>query len=156
MVTLDPHENLVVAEITENDLYPYDKLLSYENTEDGLPSLVMVSHLIVSGALNSEGYPSSASPNVIYNFKNDYDGLVISDEINMLGLLNYYEDKDQLYLDLVLAGHDIILNFDEDPNEIYHMIEVIEQAVIDGDISEERIDSSVRKILRKKGFEVRE
>ena len=72
----------------------------------------------------------------------------------MLGLLSYYEDKDQLYVDLVLAGHDIILNFDEDPNEIYHMIEVIEQAILEGEISEDRIDNSVRKILRKKGFEV--
>ncbi|MBT3450961.1 hypothetical protein HN448_03260 [archaeon] len=154
LVTLDPHENLVVAEITENDLYPYNQLLSYGTTGQGLPSLVMVSHLIVSGAINSEGYPSSVSPNVIYNFKNNYDGLVISDEINMLGLLSYYEDKDQLYVDLVLAGHDIILNFDEDPNEIYHMIEVIEQAILEGEISEDRIDNSVRKILRKKGFEV--
>lgn len=156
LVTLDPHQSLVVAEITDNDLYPYEKLISYESAEQGLPSLIMVSHLIVSGAINSEGYPSSASPNVIYNFKDDYDGLVISDEINMLGLLNYYEDKDQLHKDLVLAGHDIILNFDEDPNEIYHVIEVLEQAVLDGEISEERIDNSVRKILRKKGFEVKE
>ncbi len=148
LVVSDPHQNLVSAEIADEDTFPYGELLEHID-------MLMVSHIIVEGTVSSNGVPSSVSPEIILPIKEVFPGLIVSDEINMLGLLDFYgDDLDALYIDLVLAGHDIILNFNEDPNELYRMIIVIVAAVEDGSISEDQIDASVRKILEKKGITV--
>ena len=147
LIISDPHKNLVEATIEEEDLYPY------ENLND--PHFIMVSHLIIDGLLNSNEKPSSVSTEIMHPLKESHPNLIVSDDILMLGLQNFYEDNtDQLYIDLVLAGHDVILNFDEDPNEIYHMIEVIAEAIENNIIAQEQIDQSVTKILELKGFTV--
>jgi beta-glucosidase-like glycosyl hydrolase len=88
--------------------------------------------------------------------KNGYDGLIISDEINMLGLKNFYESLDDMYIAVFRAGNDLVLNFDEDPNEVYRMIKVVAGAVRSGEIALVEIDNSVKKILLLKGFEIKE
>ena len=147
LVTRDPHKYLVTATIDNRDLFPYSELAK---DVDG----IMVSHLITSGAIDSRGIPSVASPQVIGTLKQRYDGLVISDEINMLGLKDFYPTLDEMYLAVFIAGNDIILNFNEDPNEIYRMIQVVKKGVEQGDIPESQIDASVTKILKAKGFMV--
>ena len=114
----------------------------------------MVSHVIASGAVDTEGKPAVVSEAVISELKQNYSGLIISDEINMLGLKKYYSTLDEMYVAVFAAGNDLILNFNEDPNEIYHLIQVIKEAVDRGEIDEERIDDSVEKILAAKGFVV--
>ena len=81
--------------------------------------------------------------------------MIISDEISMLGLKNFYPTSDALYIAVFKAGNDLVLNFDEDPNEIYRMIQVVREAVLRGEIPEEQIDTSVKKILDAKGFVVK-
>jgi len=147
LVVRDPHKYLVVAEIADQDIYPYQELA------DNVKS-VMVSHVIVSGAVDSEGLPSVVSSTAISALKKNFAGLIISDEINMLGLKNFYSSQDEMYLAVFKAGNDLVLNFNEDPNEIKHMIEVVAEAVEGGEIPEEQIDGSVRKILELKGFTV--
>jgi len=115
----------------------------------------MVSHIIAFGDVHSQGIPSVVSSDIIGPLKEDYSGLIISDDTMMLGLRNFYDDVDQLYVDVFAAGNDLVINFDEDPNEIYRMITVVEEAVNRGEISEEQIDNSVRKILTAKGFVVK-
>jgi beta-N-acetylhexosaminidase len=150
LVVLDPHQELVVAEIESEDLYPYE----YLSTGDRVRSF-MVSHIIAFGDVHSQGIPSVVSSDIIGPLKEDYSGLIISDDTMMLGLRNFYDDVDQLYVDVFAAGNDLVINFDEDPNEIYRMITVVEEAVNRGEISEEQIDNSVRKILTAKGFVVK-
>ncbi|MBU0457422.1 MAG: hypothetical protein KKD75_04735, partial [Nanoarchaeota archaeon] len=116
---------------------------------------LMVSHLITSGEIDSQNLPSVVSKEVIDKIKKDFDGLIISDEIHMLGLKIFYSSLDEMYVAVFKAGNDVILNFDRDPNEIYHMIQVIKDAVEREEISEEQIDNSVRKILVAKGFNLR-
>jgi len=150
LVVKDPHKFIVTADIDERDVYPYQYLI-----EKGDVKAVMVSHIITSGEVNSEGIPSVVSRKVIADIKEKYDGLIISDEIHMLGLKNFYTSVDEMYVAVFKAGNDIILNFDRDPNEIYRMIQIVAAAVQQGEIDEEQIDNSVRKILEAKGFEVR-
>lgn len=145
----DPHKQLVTAIINKQDIYPYQYLIG-----DGVVDSVMVSHLITNGVINSEGYPSVVSEKVIGDLKEGFKGLIISDEIQMAGLRNFYSTLDEMYLAVFKSGNDIILDFDEDPLEIYRMVKVVEAAVQRGEISEEKIDSSVRKILTAKGFVV--
>tara|TARA_Y100000310_G_scaffold344226_1_gene455834 strand:+ start:1648 stop:2778 length:1131 start_codon:yes stop_codon:yes gene_type:complete len=151
LVIKDPHKYLAAAEITNQDLYPYQKLSERTSTK-----AVMVSHLITYGKVNSEGKPSVASQKIINHLKKDvgFKGMVISDEINMQGMKKFYPTLDEMYVDVFKAGSDVILNFNTDPNEIHRMIKVIEKAVWKGDIDEDKIDESVRKILRFKGFKV--
>src|SRR3989344_4872589 len=58
LVIRDPHKYIVTAEIDEKDIYPYQEL------SDTVKS-VMVSHIIVSGAVDSEGLPTVVSSKAI-------------------------------------------------------------------------------------------
>ncbi len=85
---------------------------------------------------------------------------MITDEIGMLGLRNYYTNNlgqtnfKQIFVDLFKTNNDIILTFDRNPQRIYSMIGDVEEAVLRGEISPERIDDSVQKILSAKGWKV--
>jgi beta-N-acetylhexosaminidase len=148
LVANDPHKGLVIAEIDQVDLFPYD-YLSKKTDVGG----IMVTHVIALGEVNSEGEPSVVSQQVV-GMLGDYGGLIITDDTMMLGLRNFYDSVDEMYIAVFNAGNDLILNFDEDPNEIHRMIQVVKSAVESGKISEEQIDISVKKILNAKGFVV--
>ena len=153
LVVSDPHQNLVSATIDSEDLVPYESLVAKEG--ENLVDLIMVSHIIVDGEVSSNASPSSVSTELMHPLKESYAGLIISDDILMRGLQDFYEeDLDQLYIDLVLAGHDLIINFNDDPNEIYYMIQVIVDAIDSGIIDEAQIDASFTKIVELKGFTV--
>jgi beta-N-acetylhexosaminidase len=149
LVVNDPHKNLVSAEISSADVYPYIYLAEKDEVK-----AVMVSHVISSGEVDSQGVPAVVSAEAIGELKKEYSGLIISDEIHMLGLKSFYPTVEEMYIAVFKAGNDLVINFDRDPNEVYRMILVIKKAVEEGDISEEQIDNSVRKILEAKGFEV--
>lgn len=146
----DPHQFIVVASIAEEDQLPYQYLFGKKDAK-----AVMVSHLITVGEVESGGVPAVVSEHLIQELKARFEGLVVSDEINMLGLKNFFDDDDEMYLAVFKAGNDLVLNFNKDPQEIYHMIQVVAQAVRDGIIPEEQIDASVQKILEAKGFKVK-
>ncbi len=149
LVVKDPHKYIVSAEISKDDILPYDYLI-----EKGDVGALMVSHLITTGAVETNGIPSVVSPEIINSIKNNYNGLIVSDEIHMLGLKKYFSSLDELYVAVYKAGNDLILNFDRDPNEVYRMIKIVSAAVDSGIISRSQIDNSVRKILVAKGFTV--
>lgn len=149
LMVKDPHKYIVAAEIGKKDLYPYEYL-----AEKGEMKAIMVSHIITSGQIDSEGVPSVVSKKVLDDLRTHFNGLIVSDEIHMLGLKNYYKTLDEMYIAVFKAGNDVILNFDKDPNGIYHMIQVIKAAVERGEIPETQIDASVTRILEAKGFSV--
>ena len=149
LMVKDPHKYIVAAEIGKKDLYPYEYLV-----EKGEVKAIMVSHVITSGRIDSEGVPSVVSKKVLDDLRTHFNGLIVSDEIHMLGLKNYYNTLDEMYIAVFKAGNDVVLNFDKDPNEIYHMIQVIKAAVERGEIPEAQIDASVTRILEAKGFSV--
>lgn len=150
LVVRDPHKYVVAAEIAEEDVYPYQYLI-----EKGDAKAIMVSHMISSGVVDSAGVPAVVSKKVIDDLKKDYGGLIISDEIHMLGLKDFYDTIDEMYIAVFQAGNDVILNFQNDPNEVYRMVQVIKRAIKDGVIDENEIDKSVTKILIAKGYQVR-
>jgi len=149
LALLDPHKQLVIAQIEENDLYPFRYL-----REQGILENMMVSHVIVSGALDSGSKPAVVSAKIISSWQENFSGLVITDDTMMQGLRKFYSSPEEMYVDLFKAGSDLIINFNDDPLEIFNLIEVVKEAVEKGEISAERINRSVRKILLAKGFEV--
>ncbi len=147
LIDNDPHKHINYKNISDEDLYPF--LVSIENNVPG----IMVSHIIVNGSLDSEGKPTVTSEKIIQDLRGKYDGLIVTDEINMLGLKEYYENVDEMYIEVFSADNDIILNFDNHIENITHMISVVENAVLSGDISEDRIDRSIARILKAKNVD---
>lgn len=146
----DPHLYVVKSEISEEQLEVFESAL--ENV-----SAVMVGHAIVSGAADSKGMPSSVSGELISELRKKFDSLIISDDASMRGLRNmYFFNERQLFIDLINAGNDIIIdasswNFYYNYN-FKKRIAYIEEAVKSGEISMARIDESVRRILKAKGY----
>ena len=114
----------------------------------------MISHLITEGVVSSNGKPADVCPELIQSLRNEYSGLIITDEIGMQGLRKYYKNNDDLYLDLIKAGNDIILFYDPHSNVLSRFINVVEDAVNKGIIEEKRIDESILRILKAKTIEV--
>jgi len=150
LVGKDPHKLIVAAQIDGKDIFPYQYL-----SDRGDVKAIMVSHIISLGEINSKGVPAVVSKEVIDNLREDFDGLIISDEIHMLGLKSFFETVDEMYIAVFKGGSDIILNFDRNPNEVYRMIKIVAEAVENGEIDEDRIDASVTRILEAKEFRVR-
>ena len=145
----DPHQGLNKAVIKEEDFLPF------ESTIKDNVNAVMISHIIVEGFLDSQSKPAVVSEKIGQDLRNKFTGLIISDEIRMRGLRDYYPDINQMYIDLFKAENDIILYFERDPKILYEMINIVEQAVKDGIINEKKIDDSVIRILKAKGIEVK-
>jgi beta-N-acetylhexosaminidase len=141
------HEVTDSENISKEDLYLFNICLK-ENI-----SSIMIGHQIASGeVINSNGKPSSVSEEVISSINNSV--LIISDEINMQGLSSFYSDKTEMYADLINSGENIILDFDINSFELYKLIKNIKREVKEGDIDEQKIDNSVKKILERKGYNV--
>lgn len=74
-----------------------------------------------------------------------FDGIIITDALNMGAIANYYSSAEAA-VSAVEAGADILLM----PRSFEEAYNGIKNAVYDGRISEERIDESVMRILRVK------
>ena len=102
--------------------------------------------------------PSTLSYNTITGLLKQelgFEGVVITDSIDMAALRVAYPDPTEMYIALLNAGNDVLLNVDK-----LDYIDRIEQAVKDGRVAEERIDDACRRILEMKEkmglFEARE
>ncbi|RJP72377.1 MAG: beta-N-acetylglucosaminidase [Ignavibacteriales bacterium] len=143
----DSHQKLPLLthskeEFEIHDLVPFKKAI-----ENDVKS-VMVGHLEVPAYEYASGIPSSLSENIISGLlKNDlkFRGLIVTDALNMKGVTNEFSDADAAVY-AVKAGNDCLLF----PGDEENAINAIYDAVQNGDISKERIDYSVRKILAAK------
>ena len=115
---------------------------------------VMIGHQIVQGKLNSQEKPSSISEEIISTIPKEK--LIISDEINMLGLRSFYWfNKRKIYAELINSGNNIILDFNLNKRKTYKLLNQLEKDVKTGKISEEKINESVKKILTLKGYKIK-
>jgi len=145
------HKNLHL--ISDNQKISKEDLELFDWCIENDVAAIMVSHPIVTGEVDSNGKPSTVSKEVIDTL--EFEGFVIADEINMRGLKNFYPDKTKLYVDLINAGEEVILDFYLDPRDVYKLVLELEREVKNGKISEDKIDESVSKILKYKGYEVK-
>ena len=134
-------------EITSEDIELFD--ICFKNNI----SAVMIGHQIVNGERNSEEMPSSVSEKVISSL--NFSGLIISDEVNMLGLKrDYLFNKKKMYQELINSGENLILDFKLDKISLYRLVSDIEKQAYQGKINEKKIDESVKKILTFKGYKL--
>jgi beta-glucosidase-like glycosyl hydrolase/CubicO group peptidase (beta-lactamase class C family) len=143
----DSHKTLPTIHFDEKridsvELYPYRTLI-----KNGLSS-VMVAHLNVPALESREGFPSSLSYHIVTDILKDelqFEGLIYTDALNMKGASNYSEPGD-IDLAAFQAGNDVLLISEDVPKAITKIIE----AYNSGDVSEERLAYSVKKILQAK------
>lgn len=109
---------------------------------------VMVAHLYVPALEKQSGIPASVSYEVITNLlKNtyQYNGLIITDALNMNAVAKKFP-AGELDLRAFKAGNDIMLFSQDVPNGKA----LIKSALEKGEISENRLAESVKKILKTK------
>ena len=143
----DSHKTLPTVNFSEKridsiELHPYKKLI-----EEGLSS-VMVAHLNVPSLEAREGYPSSLSKHIVTDILKErlgFKGLIFTDALNMKGASNFSESGD-IDLAAFKAGNDVLLVSEDVPTGISK----IKEAYENGDITEERLAHSVKKILMAK------
>jgi len=124
-------------ELMNSDLIPYK--LAIENGAD----IIMIGHLSVPN-ITKGNVPASLSKEVITDLlkkKLGFEGLVITDALNMKAITKNYTEK-EIYEMSINAGADLLLM---PPSN--NAISLIKSSIENGTISEEEIDNSVRKIL---------
>lgn len=143
--TLYDDTHLITADnvLAEDDVEVFHNVIRSAN-----PSMVMVNHLVSTGYMDSGGMPNSVSPATISTLRSVYDGVIVSDELSMLGLVEQFGTLEEVYLALILAGVDMVPYFSEDPNDLHNFVQTISSAVESGLITEERIDESYNRIMR--------
>ncbi len=118
------------------DLQPFRKYIGQRL------SGIMVGHMAFP-AIDPQMLPAAVSRTVITDLlRNDmgFNGLVLTDAMNMLGAEGYGADK------AIAAGADIILAPADTRREINNILRAIET----GEITESQLDTHIHKILSKK------
>jgi len=139
----DSHYDLPIINKSKQELYDMD-LIPFIDAIKNNTQVIMIGHLAVPSITNNYE-PASVSKEMITDFLKkelNYQGLVITDALNMKAITNHYSEE-ELYQKAVMAGVDILLM----PNNIEKAIQSIKEGVETGQISEEQINESVRKIL---------
>lgn len=142
----DSHYTLPVITKTKEELMNLELKPFIEAINNGA-DVIMIGHLAVP-SITKDDTPASLSKEIITDLlKNElgYNGLVITDALNMDALTNEYTEE-EIYINAINAGVDILLMPDFD-NET---IEIITNAIANGTIAIEEIDNSVEKILELK------
>ena len=120
------------------------ELIPFKAGIEAKTDMIMISH-ITAGNITKDGLPSSLSQEMIEGrLRGDlnFDGIIISDSMAMGAITERYSSGEAAVL-AIKAGTDIVLM----PENYTEAFESILEAVTRGEISEERIDESVMRIL---------
>lgn len=136
-----PVVNLSLEELTATHIKPYSNLLQNTSID-----LIMTAHVWYT-ALDpgTTAWPATLSTTAIHNILRTnlgYNNIVITDAFNMAGLQNAAPTQ-QAVVYAVKAGVDIILM----PPNLQDVFTGLKNAISNGEITEERINQSVRRIL---------
>ena len=143
----DSHKTLPILDFNLNrldsiELYPYKQLFNSDLAS------VMVAHLSVKSLEPNNELPTSLSYKVVTELLQEklmFEGLILTDALNMKGAANFAKPGD-IDLAALLAGNDMLLI----PEDVPAAIIKIKNALTENIISEERLDYSVKKILKAK------
>ncbi|WP_010134802.1 glycoside hydrolase family 3 N-terminal domain-containing protein [Ochrovirga pacifica] len=144
---IDSHKTLPVLNFSKQrldslELYPYKQLVNSDLAS------VMVGHLLVPSLKVKENRPSSISKEVITDLLQKeigFGGLVFTDALNMHGVAAYAA-ADLISLEAFKAGNDVLLF----PMDVKNGIANIKKAIEQGEITEQRLNHSVKKIVQAK------
>ena len=142
----DSHDGLAYSNRTLEDISSCELVPFQAGIEAGT-EFVMVGHIAMP-EITGNDTPASLSYDMVTKIlKNQmgYQGIVITDAMNMGAISNLYSSADAA-IQAVQAGCDMILM----PLDFYSAYEGVVEAVRNGTISEDRIDESVFRIVNAK------
>lgn len=142
---VDSHKELPIIQKSLKDLYALE-LIPFTHAIKYGADAVMVGHIMLPKIDST--YPASISEKIITDILReqlDFEGIIITDDMTMKAIINTLEIGEAA-VSAVKAGNDIVLVAHDYANVI-KVKEAILQAVEAGEISEQRIDDSVKRIL---------
>ena len=147
--TEDTHEGLAASEKTLDEFTAQDFPVYQAGIGAGV-DFIMVSHLSAPNVVgdNTPASLSSMMINDILRGQLGYQGVVITDAMNMTAITDYYTSEQAAVMALQ-AGADMILM----PEDFKAAYQGVLDAVNNGTLTEERIDESLRRIYRIKKYE---
>ncbi|MFZ5365178.1 MAG: glycoside hydrolase family 3 protein [Patescibacteria group bacterium] len=145
--SIDSHENLPAINWTKVEFD--ENIPQFKKALEADPDLVMVGHIKYPNI--DPDNPASLSPIIIQDILRgqlNYQGIIITDDMEMGALMENYSVKDAA-IKAVQAGCDLLLYVSTKENQV-KAYKVILEAVRRGEIEEWRIDESVRRIFERK------
>ena len=108
-------------QLMDLELYPFKSVAHEED------AMIMVGHLSLPNILNDQT-PATLSPTIIQILKEElgYDGVIISDALNMGALTNHYSEE-EILINAIKAGIDILLM----PSSLSNTVATIKKAIDD-------------------------
>lgn len=143
----DSHTGAASTERTREEMEAAEFLPFIAGIEAG-SDMVMVGHISAPALTDGDNIPASLSEDIITGIlRNElgYNGIVITDALDMAAVTEYYE-SDVAAIMALKAGADMVLM----PENFEQAYEGVLNAVQDGTISEERVNDSLRRIYRVK------
>ncbi|NQY43291.1 MAG: glycoside hydrolase family 3, partial [Legionellales bacterium] len=109
---------------------------------------------VVNKKLDKSGMPASLSKDIISILNNNYNyqGLIVSDDLQMKAISNNFDLKETLKL-AILSGNDILIfgnQIEYEPTIAKKVIKIVKNLVEKNVIPEERIVKSYNKIVKLK------
>ena len=141
--SFDSHFNRVVIDKSIEELNSFE-FIPFKAGMCAGAEMIMMGH-ISNATVVGDQRPSSLSKTMVTDILRSelcYDGVVITDSMLMQAITNYYSSGEAATM-AVKAGVDIILA----PADLSEAAAAIKSAVMTGDISENRINESVMRIL---------
>lgn len=139
----DSHYGTSVSPRTLDELRSSELLPFRAGIESGA-QMVMVSHMSLPNVLGDDT-PCDLSPEIVTQLLREelgFDGVVITDSHAMASVTERY-DAGRAALLAIQAGCDIVLM----PDGLTRAVAVLQAAVSSGELTEERVDESVSRIL---------
>lgn len=156
----DSHTGAAYTYKTREELLEAE-LVPFMNAEENGVDFVMVAHICVPEVTGEESVPTlqeveQGKKNIPATFsqmlvtdilRNElgYQGIIITDSLSMGAITDYY-DENEAAVYAFLAGCDMLLM----PKDFHGAYEAVLSAVKEGRITEERLDESVYRIIKKK------
>lgn len=141
----DSHYGVAMAEQTLEELRAEEFLPFQRLIDEGIP-FVMAGHITTPNATD-DGLPASLSAQILGLLRQElgFEGIIITDAMNMGAITEAFSPGESAVM-AVEAGVDIILM----PANLEEACQGLLEAVSSGEITEERLEESVRRILEVK------
>ena len=142
--TQDTHDGLASTDRSAED-FRANEFAVFQAGIDAGANMIMVGHM-AAPSLTGDNTPCSLSSSVVTDILRtelNFEGVIITDALNMSAVSEYYSSDEAAVLAL-RAGCDMLLM----PEDFETAYNGVLQAVQDGTISEERINDSLRRIYR--------
>ena len=128
-----------VARLDSVELYPFRQLIN-----NGLGG-IMIAHLYIPAYESKEGVASTLSENIVSGVlrnKLGFEGLIVTDALDMKGVTKYYKPGD-IEVKALQAGNDILLL----PADVPKAVKQIKKALDKGELDMAVINERCRKVL---------